>query len=194
MAETLAKNSAIPVIPVLQEAIKLGLTPQDEVQARLMMGEAYSEIFGNSGLPAEKMIDATEFGQCMSAIESALELDRTRSLGFFSELLNIGRLRDLDEMYRLTAQVRQTQLGTDWAITFLAAKLRLVEYLSRPPLLISLLQLATLHWEQGTIEEARGCLSKVIRTEPLYPADKERNEDLRGIARQMLSAIQNTHD
>ena len=71
-------------------------------------------------------------------IEKAFELDRVGSLGFFAQPLNIGGLKHLDLMYLLAAEAKQEHEGTDAAIAYLAGKLKVVDYLSRPPLLQSL--------------------------------------------------------
>jgi hypothetical protein len=187
---SLEKGSGIPAIPLLQKALALGLAPGDEVFARHALGEGYREIFGNSGLPWRKMVETNEFHQSMAEIEKAFELDSVGSLGFFSQPLNIGRLEHLDLMYTLAADAKKEQDGTDAATGYLAGKLRAVEYLARPPLLYSLLKLAELYQETGAFEEAARCLRKVVATEPLYPADQERNEELRAKARKMLSDVQ----
>ncbi len=187
---SLKKGSGIPAIPLLQKALASGLAPGDEVFARHALGEGYREIFSNSGLPWRKIVETNEFHQCMAEIEKAFELDRVGSLVFFSQPLNIGRLEHLDLMYTLAADAKKEQDGTDAAIGYLAGKLRAVEYLARPPLLHSLLKLAELYRETGAIDEAARCLRKVVTTEPLYPADQERNEELRGKARKMLSDVQ----
>jgi len=187
---SLEKGSGIPAMPLLQKALALGLTPGDEVFARHALGEAYREIFGNSGLPWRQMVETNEFHQGMTEIEKAFELDRVGSLGYFSQPLNIGRLKHLDLMYTLAADAQKERDGNDAAIDYLAGKLRAVDYLARPPLLQSLLKLAELYREVGAFEETGRCLREVVNTEPLYPADQEHNEEVRGRARQMLSEIQ----
>jgi tetratricopeptide (TPR) repeat protein len=190
MKVALAEGSEIPAMPFLQKALAIGLAPKDEVEARLSLGGGYREIFGNSGLSWQKMVEANEFRQCLVEIEKAFELDRKGSLGFFSQPLSIGRLQHLDLMYTLAAQAKQEQEGTDAAIAYLAAKLAAVDYLKRPPLLASLLRLADLYRGRGAFEDAARCLRKVLGTEPLYPADQERNEEFRETARQMISEIE----
>jgi TonB family protein len=190
MKVCLAENSGIPAMPLLQRALALGLAPKDEVEARLSLGEAYREIFGNSGLTWQEMVKANEFHQCTMEIEKAFALDRAGSLGFFLEPLNIGRLRQLDLMYTLAAQAEQEQGGTDSAIAYLAGKLKAVDYLQRPPLLACLVRLGDLYRQRGSLEDAARCLTKVLGTAPLYPADDERNGELRGKAQQLLGEIQ----
>lgn len=190
MKVSLAENSGIPAMPLLQKALALGLAPRDQAQAHLCLGEGYREIVGNSGIPWQKMVEANEFRQGILEIEKALEVDRAGSLGFFEEPLNIGRLKDLDHMYNMEAMAKEKQEGADAAITFLAPKMRAVEHLSRPPLLLSLSRLAEFYKDTGAVEDARRCLHKILKTEPLYPADEERNREVRGKARQMLDEIQ----
>jgi tetratricopeptide (TPR) repeat protein len=175
---------------LLQKALELGLTARDQAQAHLSLGEGYREVVGNSGLPWQNMVEASEFRQGVLEIERALEIDRAGSLGFFEEPLNIGRLKDLDHMYNLVAIAKEKQEGAGAAITYLAPKMRAVEHLSRPPLLLSLLRLAEFYKDAGAIEDARRCLHKILKTGPLYPADEERNGELRGKAQEMLSEIQ----
>src|ERR1700733_648079 len=102
----LAKGSGIPAMPLLQKALALGLSPEDQVEAHFSLGGGYREIFGNSGLSWQKMVETNEFKQCKVEIEKAIELDRMGSFGFFSEPLNIGRLRQLDVMYTLEARAK----------------------------------------------------------------------------------------
>src|SRR5437879_4397176 len=97
---TLAKDSAIPAMPLLQKALASGFAPDDEVEARLSLSQGYREIVGNSGLPWQKMVETNEFRQCIIEIEKAFELDQAGSLGFFSQPLNIGRLKHADLMYK----------------------------------------------------------------------------------------------
>jgi tetratricopeptide (TPR) repeat protein len=186
----LAKNSGIPAMPLLQKALLLGLSPRDQAQAHLALGEGYREIVGNSGLPWQKIVQASEFRNGILEIERALEIDRAGSLRFFEEPLNIGRLEDLDHMYNLDAIAKEKQEGTEAAIMYLAPKMRAIEHLSRPPLLLSLLRLAEFYKDTGAIENASKCLRQILKTEPLYPADEERNGELRGKAQEMLGEIQ----
>jgi tetratricopeptide (TPR) repeat protein len=187
---TLAKNSGIPAMPLLQRALALGLSPRDQAQAHLALGEGYREIVGNSGLPWQKIVEASEFRDGILEIEKALEIDRAGSLRFFEEPLNIGRLEDLDHMYNLEAIAKEKQEGTEAAIMYLAPKMRAIEHLRRPPLLLSLLRLAEFYKDTGAIENASKCLRQILKTEPLYPADEERNGELRGKAQEMLGEIQ----
>lgn len=193
LLEALAKQSGIPVMPLLQRALVIGLLPKDEVEAHLMLGEGYREIFGNQDLSWQQMVQTNEFQRSMVEVETALELDRIRALGVFAEPLNIGRLQNLDLMYELAADAKRESVGIDAAISYLAQKLKLVEYLATPVLLRTLLKLATLYRERGASQEAVACLQKVLRTSPLYPADQERNDELRRRAHQMLSEIQRNH-
>lgn len=186
---SLAKNSNIPAIPLLQNALELGLDPKEQAEAHLSLGEAYREIVGNSGLSWQKMVEAREFGQCLGEVEKALELDRTCSIGFFGKPLNIGRLKDLDLMYTLAARAKQEQEGLEAAVAYLSGKLKAVDYLPRPPLLLSLVELGDLYRRSGAFESAVECLQKVLGTEPLYPADEERNEEVRANAGRILSEI-----
>jgi tetratricopeptide (TPR) repeat protein len=190
MKVSLAENSGIPAMQLLQKALELGLAPRDQAQAHLSLGEAYREVVGNSGLPWQNMVEASEFRQGILEIEKALEIDRAGSLGFFEEPLNVGRLKDLDHMYNLQAIAKEKQQGAAAAIAYLAPKMRAVEHLSRPPCLLSLLKLAEFYKDTGAIEDASRCLRKILKTEPLYPADGERNGELREKAQQMLSEIQ----
>ena len=68
----LAEGSSIPAIPLLHQALAIGLSPKDEVPAHLMLGEGYREIFGNSGLTWREMVASREFQQCMVEIEKPL--------------------------------------------------------------------------------------------------------------------------
>src|SRR6478609_7575967 len=64
----LEKNSSIPAIPLLQKALTLGIAPENEVHARLSLGEGYREIVGNCGLPWQKMVEMNEFDECLIEI------------------------------------------------------------------------------------------------------------------------------
>jgi hypothetical protein len=177
-------------MPLLQRALAIGLPPRDEVLARKSLAGGYREIFGNSGLSSRQMVETNEFRQSMAELERAFELDREHSVGFFSEPLNAGTLYTLDAMYEAEAKVKIEREGVDAAFSYLYAKLSLVDYLPRPPLLWSLLKLAELYRMRGAIEYAALCLHKVLGTAPLYPADQERNSEVRNKAYQMLREIQ----
>jgi tetratricopeptide (TPR) repeat protein len=184
---TLAEDSAVPAMPLMQKALAIGLMPSDEVEARMVLADGYRQIAGTSGLPEHKMVETVEFQQCIVQIERAFELDRAGSLGFFSKPLNIGRLTSLDTMYTMASHAKEELEGTAAAIAYLAAKLGAVSYLKRPPLLVSLLRLADLYRTRGAFEDAAQCLRKILNTAPLYPADQELNDKLRAAARQMLN-------
>ena len=190
MKISLGEGSDIPAMPLFQRALALGLAPRDQVFAHEALSGAYREIVGNSGLAWRRMVEQSEFRQCMIEIEKAFELDRAGSLGFFSEPLHIGSLKQVDVMYTLAARLKQEQEGTEAAISYLVGKLRAVEYLARPPLLQSLIELGKLYIQAGNVQDATTCLQKVIGTKPLYPADKESNSELCETARQMLQDIQ----
>lgn len=156
----------------------------------MTLGEGYREILANRQMPLDSWSEASESYQWMAEIEKAFELDRAGSLGFFLKPLNVGRCRLLDVMYTLAARAKKEQEGPDAAIAYLAGKLGTVEYLQRPPLLSSLVELADLYRQRGALPDATRCLSRVIATEPLYPADEEWNLELREKARQILSELQ----
>jgi hypothetical protein len=187
---SLAKGSDVPAIPLLQRALAIGLAPKDEVFARWSLAGGYREIFGNSGLSSRQMVETREFRQSMLELERAFELDRMYLLGFFSQPLMTGSLDRLDAMYEAEAKFKIEREGVDAAFSYLSAKLKLVDYLPRPPLLWSLLKLAELNRKRGAIEDAVRCLNKVLGTAPLYPADEERNSKVRGKAYQALREIQ----
>ncbi len=186
----LAKGSYVAAMPLLQRALAIGLAPNDEVFARWHLAGAYRELFGNSGLSYRQMFETKEFRQSMSEIERAFELDRTYSLGFFSQPHMTGTLEPYDTMYEAESRIKVEREGVDAASSYLSAKLKLVDYLARPPLLWSLLMMAALNQERGAIEEAIRCLNTVLGTKPLYPADEERNSKVRRKAHQSLMEIQ----
>jgi tetratricopeptide (TPR) repeat protein len=187
---SLAKGSNIPAIPMLQRALAIGLAPNDEVFARWSLAAGYREIFGNSGLSSWQMVETNEFRQSMFELERAFELDRTCSLGFFSQPHMAATLYRLDAMYETETKIKIKREGADAALSYLSAKLNLVDYLPRPPLLWSLLMLAALYRDRGAIEDAIRCLHKVIGAKPLSPGDEERYSKDRGKAHQALREIQ----
>ena len=186
----LQEDSATAAMPLWQKAIALGLPPQDQVFARFALGEGYYQIVINSGLSWQEMVDTNEFRQGMTEMEKALQLDRDSSGGYFLEALQLGRLRDLDLMYKLATDLKHEREGCEAALTFLIVKMKAVEYIPRPPLLLALLTLANMYREKEAYEDAVRCLRKVLDTQPLYPADEERNEQMRGAAQQTLNEIE----
>jgi hypothetical protein len=175
-----------------QEAARLGLAAKDEVFARFMVGERYAVLLDD--LPKDHRLVSREFNIALTEIERALTLDRDNSIGYFAEPLNAHGLIVLDKMYRLAAAQILTERGADAAIAYLEDKLRGVKYLSRPPLLWSLLQLAISYWDGKALDEARNCLSIVLGTQPLYSADDEQNREIHDFANQILTALNSPRD
>lgn len=129
-----SEQSNIPrAIPEAQAALNLGLSSDDEVTARHILGEAilFLEIERMKG---KKEADINPMSQRLSEgiyhLETALTLDAQDGHGFYLHPPTRGACCwRLEPLYELRAEWIRNQKGIDAAAEYLEKKLRLFEYL-----------------------------------------------------------------
>lgn len=161
-------------ISEFEAAIELGLPQDDEMEARFYLGSTYSKLV-NTDLAVEhieQMTATLEFQNAINQMEKAVLMDFEGKYGYFSETRFL--LGYLDVLYTYQADAIQKQEGTDGAITFYETKLQLFDYLPSTPMLMTLLQLGVLYYEnKGDKERARKCFKKILEADVVNPDDED---------------------
>ncbi|MBU2496369.1 MAG: hypothetical protein KJ935_07740 [Candidatus Omnitrophica bacterium] len=160
-------------ISEFEAAIELGLPQDDEMCARYFLGSTYSNLVNTdlAGEHIEQLTATPEFQNAINQMEKAVLMDSEGKYGYFSE--NRALLGKLDVLYSFQADAIQKKEGADDAIAFYETKLQLFDYLPSTPMLIMLLQLGALYYEnKGDKERARKYFRKILEADVVDPVDE----------------------
>jgi len=186
----LAAGSNIPVIPMIQSAISLGLPEDDEIAARFHLSQGYGEIWGNSGGSMEQIVALPEFTKDIEEAERALEIDARGNYGYFAERLNRARLDRLNFIYQMQARTIKDKSGIRAAIDYAENKLRLFSYLPSTPMYSLLHELAGWYIEAGQPENAKKQFQAIVDAAPVNIEDKDgREQQVRDYAASKLADL-----
>lgn len=173
-----------------EAAIIGGLPRDDEMAARFGLGEQFNQLVFKSGMEWRQCVASRQFEEAVRQIGEALRIDREEGYGYFSELLNRGRLRTFDLMCVLGADSILDRGDRPEAIAYLQQKVGLCAYLTSCPLLNVLLKLGGLHLDEGRLESAKTSFSNIVVAEPVDRVDEEGIERaIRAEARERLCAM-----
>jgi hypothetical protein len=148
-----------------EKAISLGLSHEDEMQARFFLGESYRHLIDRS-LPLEEMITTHEFSQAVTQMEKAVIMDAEQGYQYFG-VNNRSRLQSLDFYYTMIGKHIAETSGSNEAINFYRQKLKMFIYLPSQPLISVLLDLGFLYQKNGDHESARKCFLAIKNADPI---------------------------
>jgi hypothetical protein len=175
----------------LETAIEMGLLKEDEMYARLFLGDSYSHLI-NKDLDIEEMILTQEFSETINQMGKAVLMDFEGGYKFFEEPEHRALLQTLDIAYSLQARTIQKKHGIDSAIVFYKDKLKLFDYLSSTPMLTLLTNLGVLYNEKEEKNSAYECFKKILDADVVNPDDEMGYEaETRQKAENNLQALEN---
>jgi predicted Zn finger-like uncharacterized protein len=174
---------------LLQQAIRLGLPEDDEVNARLHLAIQYKDR-GERLIPkGANFVYPGDFAEAFAELETAVRTDSARGYGVFqSHLVPAILLEHFDLIYALVSRsIKQTK-DADAAIAFLEERLSLFQCVPDDPMLQILLDLGGLYFGRGDRKQARTCWDRVLHAQPIRGCEK-RQAELRDVADQCLTVL-----
>ena len=124
------------LITKLEDALKIGLPQDDEMVARLVLGETYYKLLRYK--PKEACPMSHELRRAIQEMEASVIIDSQEGYEHFHEPINSARLQTLAAAYVKVSQRIQEEEGPDCAIAYVKQKLEFFNYLSSPPSLLLL--------------------------------------------------------
>lgn len=155
-------------VKAFETALSLGLSPDDEMQARFFLGESYSHSVDAQGSAAE-LLESPELSQAINQMEKAVALDSQGNYGYFTDAVNRARLQRLDMGYVLVGESIKEIQGANAAISYYRDKLQLLDHLPSTPLLTVLLRLGLIYTEPKDYERASECFRRILNADTVDP-------------------------
>jgi predicted amidophosphoribosyltransferase len=179
------QNRAEDAIREFREALALGLSPKEEVDARAGLANQLSRVAEAKTSSFDELLQSPLGRDSIGQMELAFALDREQQTGHFvgphrSEIWNV------DIIYVLIAQNIEVRAG---AVDYLKTKLALCDYLPTCPLLHVLYHLASVYHDNSNEEAAEATLLQLVFSQPVYLFGDDREAELRKDAANALEVV-----